>query len=61
VCRILVDEHGAVREARIFRSRLDLEIYENAALAAVRTWRFAPGRKGGRPVRTWINYPVSFQ
>jgi len=61
VCRILVDEQGTVREAKIFRSRLDLEIYEVTATAAVRAWRFSPARKDGRPVRAWLNYPVSFE
>jgi len=61
VCRILVDEHGAVVDARIFRSRLDLASWEDAALEAVKLYRFTPGQRAGRPVRVWINLPVSFQ
>lgn len=61
VCRILVDEKGNVTEARIFRSRLELASFEDAAIEAVKKYRFAPGTRAGRPVRVWINWPVSFQ
>ena len=61
VCRILVDEQGRVRDAHIFRSRLDLASFEDAALAAVTTWTFEPARRGGAPVAAWINWPVTFQ
>jgi len=61
VCRILVDEKGTVADAKIFRSRLDLASFEDAALEAVRSYRFNPGLRAGRPVRVWVNWPVSFQ
>lgn len=61
VCRILVDEQGRVREASIYRSRLDLAAFEDAALDAARRSRFTPALKGGRPVQVWLNWPVSFQ
>ena len=61
VCRVLVNERGEVAEASIFRSRLDLAAFEDAALDAAKKYRFEPGRKNGRPVRVWINLPVSFE
>lgn len=61
VCRLLVAEDGSVKEASIFRSRLDQASFEDVALATVRTYRFHPGRRAGRPVAVWINWPVSFQ
>jgi protein TonB len=61
VCRLLVAEDGSVREASIFQSRLDQASFENAALATVKTYRFHPGRRAGKPVAVWINWPVSFQ
>lgn len=61
VCRLLVGEDGSVREASVFRSRLDQAAFEDAAIAAVKGWRFHPGRRGDRPVAVWINWPVSFQ
>jgi len=60
-CRILVDEAGTVREARIFRSRLDLARFEDVAIDAVKKYRFTPGKKAGNPAAVWINWPVSFK
>jgi phosphate transport system substrate-binding protein len=61
VCRLRVDAAGAVTEARIFRSRLDLAVFEDAALTAVSHYRFQPARKAGAPVAVWINWPVGFR
>jgi TonB family protein len=61
VCRILVDEHGAVTAALVFRPRGDIEPFEKAALAAVAAYRFRPARRAGRPVPAWLNLPISFQ
>ncbi len=60
VCRLLVDAQGAVRSASVYRSRLELAVFEAAALDAVVGWRFEPARRGGVPVAAWINWPVSF-
>jgi TonB family protein len=60
VCRILIDRDGTVVKSAVFRSRVDLTLYEDAALAAVQHWRFRPGRHGGRAVAAWINWPVQF-
>jgi TonB family protein len=61
VCRLLVAADGRVADAKIYRSRLDLATFEDAALDAVRQYRFAPGRRAGRPVPVWINWPVMFR
>jgi protein TonB len=61
VCRVLVDERGRVGDARIFRSRLDLASFEDAALAAVRGFVFEPARRAGAPVPVWVNWPVTFE
>jgi TonB family protein len=61
VCRLLIDAAGHVAEAKIYRSRLDLAAFEEAALDAVERYRFAPGRRDGRPVPVWINWPVTFR
>jgi len=58
--RVLVDEQGIVRDARIYRSRLDLAAWEDAALDAVATWRFTPAQHAGAAVAAWVNVPVSF-
>jgi phosphate transport system substrate-binding protein len=61
VCRLRIDATGAVTEARVFRSRLDLAAFEDAALTAVSHYRFQPARKAGAPVAVWINWPVGFR
>jgi phosphate binding protein len=60
VCRLLVDTQGRVAESRIYRSRLDLAAFEDAALQAVQSYRFTPARKAGLPVAAWVNWPVTF-
>jgi phosphate binding protein len=60
VCRLLVDRDGHVAERRIWRSRLDLAAFEDAALDAASHFRFAPARKAGAPVAAWVNVPISF-
>jgi TonB family protein len=60
VCRLLIDASGQVVKSSVFRSRLDLAEYEDAATAAVQRWRFRPGLRAGRPVPSWINWPVRF-
>ncbi len=61
VCRLLIDAAGRVADAKIYRSRLDLTVFEDAALDAARQYRFTPGRRAGKPVAVWINLPVSFR
>ena len=61
VCRLLIGADGRVAEAKIYRSRLDLGSFEDAALDAVRGYRFSPGRHAGAPVPVWINWPVTFR
>jgi len=61
VCRLLIGADGSVADAKIYRSRLDLAAFEDAALDAVRKYRFTPGRQAGAPVPVWINWPVTFR
>ena len=60
VLRVRVDPKGEVEEVEIAASsghpRLD-----QAALAAVRHWRFSPARSGERTVPGWALVPVTFQ
>ena len=60
VLRLKIDATGAVAEARVYRSRLELAAFEDAALDAVRGWEFAPALRAGRAVAAWINWPVAF-
>jgi protein TonB len=60
LCKIEIDAAGAVAAVAIARSsgykRLD-----EAALAAVRRWRFEPARRGGRAQASTATLPVVFE
>lgn len=58
VVRFEVDEEGKVKKARISRGIEDLN---EAALDAVRAWKFRPAIKAGRPVQVTLEAPVSFE
>lgn len=61
--RVLVDVYilpdGSVGEIKLNRSsgfpRLD-----NAALQAVKTWKYVPAKRGDKPIPFWYVQPVSF-
>ncbi len=55
---IVIGIDGKVGRARVLRSIPQLD---NAAIQTVRQWVFAPAIKGGRPVSTIANAPVSFR
>lgn len=61
VCRILIGTDGTVQQAQVYQSRLDLAAFEEAAVQAVRGYRFKPAARKGTPVPVWVNWPVSFQ
>lgn len=55
---ILIDATGKVRRPRVIHSIPQLD---DAVVAAVRQWVFAPAMKGGRPVATLALVPMKFQ
>jgi len=59
VLYLIVSPDGHPRDMRIIRS-LGMGLDEKA-LEAVRTWRFEPAMKDGRPVSVQINVEVSFR
>jgi protein TonB len=54
---IVIDREGAVADARIVKS---IPLLDEAALKAVREWRFAPTLINGRPVPLRMVVTVSF-
>jgi TonB family protein len=53
----LVGQDGLVKDARVVKSIPGLD---EAAVAAVRQWRFIPASSEGRPVAVWVAVPVKF-
>jgi protein TonB len=35
--------------------------FDQAAIDAVKTWRFEPARRGKEPVAVWVTLPVRFE
>jgi hypothetical protein len=60
-CRILVDIEGRVAEAAVVDPQIELASYENAALEAVRAYRFTPGRREGVLVPTRMDWVIEFR
>lgn len=55
---VTVERSGAVGDAKIALSGGDA--FDQAALAAVRQWRFSPATKNGAPIRARIRVPFHF-
>ena len=58
--RVSIAPNGRAGEVQVERSsgfpRLD-----QAAIKAIREWRFAPATRGGQAVVSWVTVPVKFQ
>jgi protein TonB len=59
VIRCAVDATGEVTEARVEESS-GREVLDEAALAAVRRWRFEPALEEGTPVASEVSIPIRF-
>jgi hypothetical protein len=56
---VLIEEHGAVIDARIFKSVHPF--YDALLLEAARNWSYEPARRGGRPVMIWKRIAVTLR
>ena len=57
ILRVLIGPNGVPRDARVVRS---IEMLSQAALEAVRQWRFPLPKKNGVSVMAWTTVPVHF-
>jgi TonB family protein len=58
--RIHVREDGQVGEVKVEQSAGHDDL-DQAAVDAVRRWRFEPARRGGEAVTAWVRLPVNFK
>jgi len=58
--RFEVLENGQVGVVMVERSAGHQDL-DRAAVAAIRTWRFEPARRGADPVAVWVTLPVRFE
>ena len=59
VVRVLIDEKGLPQQAELQTSSGHARL-DQAALNAVMSWRYVPGRKAGRAQAMWFNVPITF-
>ncbi|MFB0518571.1 MAG: TonB family protein [Acidobacteriota bacterium] len=57
----LISETGDVLRATVVNPSPDMESLEEAALEAVKQWKFAPAIKDGQRVKVWMVIPVRFK
>lgn len=60
ILEALVNVAGRVNNLRIVRSS-GHKVLDKAALRAVQTWSFIPGKRGSRPIEMWVRVPVRFE
>ena len=58
--RVHVAADGHVTDIVVAKSAGHVDM-DQAAMAAVRQWRFEPGRRGEEPVGMWVLLPVEFR
>jgi len=54
----IVDENGNISRARVVESAHP--DFSKAALEAINQWKFEPGKRGGKAVKTRVRIPLSF-
>ncbi len=57
---MLIAKDGSVELAKILESQ-PVGVFDNAALNAVRAWRFSPAKYKGKPVKLWAKQKIRFK
>jgi protein TonB len=57
ILEVVIDERGDVVAARVLRS---LAVLDDAALVAVRAWKFSPARLNGQPIPIVMTVTINF-
>lgn len=59
VLRVLVSAAGDAAKVEV-RTSSGSDVLDDAALDAVKRWRFVPARQGEQPVDAWVLVPITF-
>jgi periplasmic protein TonB len=59
VLRVLIGPDGTAQDATVLESS-GYDRLDRTALAAVRQWRYVPGKRGGVPEPMWVKVPINF-
>lgn len=57
--RVWVEPDGRPGDIRLARSS-GQRLFDDAALRAVRNWRFLPARTGEQAIASWVEFPIRF-
>ena len=57
---VLVSEKGQAAQVRLLTSS-GFKSLDDSATAAVRSWKFQPAERAGRPTACWVKVPVNFR
>jgi protein TonB len=58
IVRVLIGKRGEVKAVEVERSS---DLFDEAAVEAVRRWTFRPAIASGNPVAVWIRIPIAFR
>ena len=59
VVRFHLDENGTISRLAVMQAE-PAGIFDDAAVAAVKKWKFQPATKDGKPVPYWVELPIHF-
>jgi protein TonB len=57
---VLVSEQGKAAQVRLLTSS-GFKSLDDSAAAAVRSWKFQPAERAGKPTACWVKVPVNFR
>ena len=60
ILNVQVLPNGEPKEITIFKSS-GYKVLDNAALSAVRKWKFVPAQRGFKAVSSWVKVPIEFR
>jgi TonB family protein len=58
---VLVSETGQVAEVKVLRGAGGSTGLNEAAVSAIKKWKFQPAVKDGKRVKVWVTYPIVFK
>ena len=61
VVKVLVNEKGTVETVQIVRGIPGDRLFSESAAAAVKKWKFVPGKTNGIPSKMWMRYTIRFR
>jgi TonB family protein len=61
ILSVLISETGAVLDAKVLRGAGGQSGLNEAAVTAIRKWKFRPAVKAGKRVKVWMTYPIVFK